>query len=99
MHWMTHITFICSLFFASLALADTQPININHATVEEFSQLKGIGPAKARAIVEHRQHIGEFKSLEELTLVKGIGMATLEKNRDVLTLDNTEKTVEPPPRP
>lgn len=77
---------ISGLTLTNAALADTPLININTATVEEFTQLKGIGKAKAQAIVAHREQAGEFKSLEELTLVKGIGMATLEKNRELLTL-------------
>ena len=48
---------------------------------ERFS----IGPAKAEAIVAYREANGPFSSVEDLVLVKGIGGATLEKNRGKLT--------------
>ena len=43
--------------------------------------LRGIGEAKARAIVEHRRRHGPFRSVDELALVKGIGPKTVERNR------------------
>ena len=62
-------------------------ININTASADELANLNGIGKVKAEAIIEHRKQIGEFKSLEELTLVKGIGHSILEKNRNLLSLE------------
>ena len=62
-------------------------ININTATAEELDALKGIGKAKAEAIVAYREEFGAFQSLEELTAVKGIGAATLEQNLPLLTLE------------
>ncbi len=63
--------------------AQAATININQASASEIDQaLVGIGPAKAQAIVEHRQQHGPFRSLADLDAVKGIGPATLEKNRD-----------------
>lgn len=52
-------------------------VNINTATVEELSQLKGIGEAKAKAIVEYREANGSFAKVEDLVLVKGIGQEIL----------------------
>lgn len=57
-------------------------ININTATVSELMTLDGIGEVKAKAIVEYREQNGYFKSINDITLVKGIGEKTLEKNRD-----------------
>lgn len=58
------------------------PVNINTADEASLSNsLIGVGPAKARAIVEYRQQNGQFKQPEDLLAVKGIGPATLEKNR------------------
>ncbi|STO54697.1 competenc protein ComE [Canicola haemoglobinophilus] len=58
-------------------------LNINTATAEEIKQaLVGIGSKKAEAIVEYREKFGNFTSAEQLLEVKGIGKATLEKNRD-----------------
>ncbi len=66
----------------------TTILNINTASPEQISQhLKGIGLKKAQAIVAYRQNYGEFQLLEELTAVKGIGQATLEKNRHLISLE------------
>ena len=63
------------------------PVNVNTADAETISaELKGIGLAKARAIVEYRDKHGPFQSIEDLTLVSGIGERTLEQNRDDIRL-------------
>ncbi|WP_025738745.1 ComEA family DNA-binding protein [Salinivibrio socompensis] len=62
---------------------ETLSVNINTASVQILSeQLTGIGPAKAKAIVDHRQKHGKFASPDDLVTVKGIGASTLDKNRD-----------------
>jgi len=53
--------------------AKSTKVNINTATVDELTTLKGIGPALAGRIVEYREMKGSFESLEELKLVSGIG--------------------------
>lgn len=57
-------------------------ININKATIEELTQLSGIGSSKAKAIIEYRNANNGFKSIEELTNVDGIGEKTIDKFRD-----------------
>lgn len=57
-------------------------ININTADALELTKLKGVGPKKAEAIVAWRKANGEFKSVEQLLEVKGIGEATLMQNRE-----------------
>ena len=52
-------------------------VNINTALEGELTQLPGIGPAKANAIIQHREEHGLFQSVEELTNVSGIGEKTL----------------------
>ncbi|MCH7627001.1 MAG: helix-hairpin-helix domain-containing protein [Chloroflexi bacterium] len=49
--------------------------------------LPGIGPVKAQAIVDYRVLNGPFTSVEELLEVKGIGPATLDKIRDMITIE------------
>jgi competence protein ComEA len=57
-------------------------ININTATVEELTDLKGVGAAYAKAIVEYRTEHGLFKAPEDITLVKGIGQKIFDQNKD-----------------
>ncbi|RYZ86953.1 MAG: helix-hairpin-helix domain-containing protein [Moraxellaceae bacterium] len=67
---------------------NASPVNINQADELGLSAaLIGVGPAKAKAIVEYRKQNGAFKRVDDLVLVKGIGPATLEKNRDRLRLN------------
>jgi competence protein ComEA len=56
-------------------------VNINTATPEQLELLPGIGEARARAVVAMRKQRGGFKSVDELTEVKGIGEAALESLR------------------
>jgi len=53
--------------------ANDGKIDINQATAEQLQQLKGIGPSKAKAIVEDREQKGSFKSIADIKRVKGIG--------------------------
>ena len=62
-------------------------VNINTADAATIDRvLLNIGPSKAEAIVAYRKANGAFKSAEQLTLVKGIGLKTIEKNRDRIVL-------------
>lgn len=60
-------------------------VNINTASQQDLVKLKGIGPKKAEAIIAWRDANGEFKNIEQLLDVKGIGHAILEDNRQSLT--------------
>lgn len=60
-------------------------ININTATEAELSQLDGIGANKAQAIILYREMIAPFTSVDDLARVKGIGKATVDKNRHQIT--------------
>ncbi|MFT5675094.1 MAG: competence protein ComEA [Paraglaciecola sp.] len=64
--------------------AHMQKVNLNTATIEQLLSLPGIGKKKASAIVDYRQKNGKFKSLEDLTAVKGIGTKMMDKLRDQL---------------
>ncbi len=62
-------------------------VNINTATAEELSALLvGVGEKKAKEIVDYREKNGEFSSVDSLVNVKGIGEATVEKNRERIQL-------------
>lgn len=72
----------------SLVLADEQPLNINTAAPSLLvERLPGIGPAKAKAIVSYREQKGLFKTLDQLTDVKGIGPGILKKIRPLVYID------------
>lgn len=82
---------LLSLLFAGSALA-ADKININTADAATLDQvLVNVGPAKAKAIVAYRKANGAFRSAEQLALVKGIGLATVEKNRDRIVVGSAAK--------
>ena len=63
-------------------------ININRATEGELTLLHGIGSSKAQAIILYREMFGRFKTVDELTKVKGVGAKTVEKNRGRLSVQD-----------
>lgn len=82
---------LLSLLFAGSALA-ADKVNINTADAATLDEvLLNVGPSKARAIVEYRKANGAFRSAEQLALVKGIGLATVEKNRDRIVVGGAAK--------
>ena len=77
------LTLLLVLFLATTAFAK---VNINTATVDELTTLNGIGKAKAEAIVAHRTANGDFKSVDDLNNVKGIGDKIMEKIKPEITV-------------
>ena len=74
-----------SLLFAPLSFA--APVNVNTANAEQIADaLKGVGPEKAKAIVDYRKANGPFQTAEQLTEVKGIGPKTVEVNKEDIQL-------------
>ena len=68
-----------------------QPVNVNSASAEEIAEgLKGVGMSKAEAIIDYRNINGNFKHIDELVNVKGIGIRTVDINREYILLDNSE---------
>lgn len=61
-------------------------VNVNSATNAELETLPGIGEVIAQAIVDHRTENGPFTSVEQLVDVSGIGDATLENIRELVTV-------------
>jgi len=61
-------------------------ININSASAEQLDTLPGIGPAYAARIIQYRESNGAFSSIEEIKEVSGIGDATFEKIKDLITI-------------
>jgi len=70
---------ITGLFALALSCSAYAAIDINTASQTELETLSGIGPSKARAIINYRKQHGGFKSAEEITKVDGIGPGTLKR--------------------
>ncbi len=62
-------------------------VDLNKASEGELDLLPGIGPARAKRIVEYRQSHGPFKELADLTRVPGMNSAAVEKLRGLVTPD------------
>jgi len=65
-----------------------QKIDINRAEAWLLEALPGIGPSRARAIVDYRNENGSFKRIEDLLQVEGIGEGTFQKIKDYITVSN-----------
>jgi len=81
--------------FATLLLSTSAwaAIDLNAATQSELEAVKGIGPAKAKLIVEYRQKNGPFKNIEALAEVKGFGKTSVAKFKSELVVGGTKKAV------
>jgi competence protein ComEA len=62
------------------------PINLNTATQAELEALPTIGPTKAADILAYRQKIGQFLKIEDIQNVPGIGPATFDKIKELITI-------------
>lgn len=78
-----YLTLILLLFLATSAFAK---VNINTADAKELATLPGIGQVKAEAIVSYRKANGNFKSIDDLKAVKGVGDKVVEKIKPEATL-------------
>lgn len=66
-------------------------VNINTDSLETLADLlSGIGEKKAQAIIDYRELNGHFKTADELLNVKGIGVKTLERNREAIKVEVLE---------
>jgi competence protein ComEA len=82
---LRHCLFTLVLLAWSL-VAMAASVNINQADAKLLATLNGVGPQKAAAIVAYRDANGPFHSIDDLAKVKGIGAATVDKNRDKITV-------------
>lgn len=79
----------CLLGCSFLAQADV--VNVNTADAKTLAAaMNGVGITKAEEIVRYREANGPFGSVDELTLVRGIGAKTVDKNRAALSIAPTE---------
>ncbi len=88
-----------SLLLAGSAFAADR-VDINTASAQQLdAALVNIGPSKAQAIVDYRKSNGAFKNADELALVKGIGLKTVEKNRDRIAVGTAASAPKPAAKP
>ncbi len=69
------------------APSQSSKININTATLDELDTLPGIGPAKAKAIIEYRENTSMFYYVEDILYVSGIGEKTFEQIKDLICIE------------
>lgn len=82
---MVGLFFVCASALAA--------ININTATQQQLESLNGIGPVKAKAIIDYRSKNGAFKSVDDLKNVSGIGEKTLEKLKKDISISGSSSAV------
>lgn len=84
------LTILIIMMVSSVVCAG--PVNVNTADAQSIAaNLNGVGMEKAKAIVAYREQNGTFNSLEDLLQVKGIGAKTLERNKDMISLETSSK--------
>ena len=71
------------------------PVNLNTATSEELQLVPGIGPVTAEKILQMRKSYGAFKSVDDLSAIRGIGPKRLEKMRKYLTVGKAASATKP----
>lgn len=82
---MKKLLLLLAAFLLSVGTA-LAAINVNTANQKELESIKGIGPVKAKAIIDYRAKNGPFKSIDDLDKVKGIGKKTLAEIRPQVSL-------------
>ena len=89
-----------AMFLMTFAGFASAVVDLNTATPAELEALKGVGPAKAKAIIDYREKNGPFKSVDELAKVKKFGAKTVDKLRPELTVgDAAAPAVAPMTKP
>ncbi len=64
----------------------TKKVNLNTATLEELTTLPGIGEAKAKSIIQYRKTCGNFKVIEDIKNISGIGDSVYAKLEKYITV-------------
>jgi len=85
MHNLRKVLFSLILVFPVLGFT-AEPVDINVADMETLMSVKGIGEKRAMAIIDHREQHGPFKSIDELTIVRGVSEALVDKSRERLVV-------------
>jgi len=101
---MKHLALILKTLALSALLSASafaaEKVNINTADAATLDRvLLNVGPSKAEAIVAYRKANGAFRSADQLASVKGIGLATIEKNRDRIVVAGGVAAAAPAAKP
>ena len=84
--------FLLSLALLMIAPASAGPVDINTADAATLAAaINGVGEKRAETIVEYRNTHGPFASVDDLARIKGIGSATIDRNRDSLTVSSPSR--------
>ena len=78
---------VISILMVPVYIIAGEKINLNTATLEELTSLKGVGPAIAQRILDYRENYGPFEKIEDLMKVKGIGQKIFDTNKDIITVE------------
>jgi len=84
--------FLALIMCVALAGTAAAVVNINTATKEELTTIKGIGDKRAQEIIDYRKKNGDFKSVDELEKVPGIGPGTMKQIRSQVTVSGKTAT-------
>lgn len=80
-------TVVANALATASAATQQEKVNINQANAEQLARvLRGVGVARAQAIIELREKLGGFKDIEDLLQVRGLGVKVLEDNKDRIEL-------------
>jgi competence protein ComEA len=82
---MKKLLFALAMWFAVTGVA-MAVVNINTATKEELTSLKGVGEKRAQEIIDYRKKNGNFKSVDDLEKVPGIGPGLMKQIRSQVTV-------------
>ena len=72
--------------YQSSGIDNQGKININFADAATLEQIPGVGPSTAQKIIEYRENIGSFRTIEDIKNVSGIGDKTFEKLKNYITV-------------
>ena len=89
--------FIVLVMLVAFGGAAVAAVNINTATMEELTSIKGVGDKRAQEIIDYRTKNGPFKSVDDLEKVPGVGPGMMKRIRSQLSTSGKtviEKPVE-----
>jgi competence protein ComEA len=90
---MNSVKSLLSMLCLVPVVALAGPVDINSADARTLSkELKGIGPARAEAIIRYRTQNGPFKSADELAMVKNIPQKVIDANRPDIRVEKSAAT-------